>query len=329
MKLLLIALLCAISYAQTAGASAGQGMGGMGSMMQGMGMPGNFMQYAMMDQMDVIDGDLGDMVEDMAKGMFGMDVEDLFDMGMMFAGQYMNGQGGSQGAQGGSQGMPDLGGLVNGLFGGQGAGMGSMMPYMYMDGGDMFDGMEDMYKYGMGMPMMGGMGMGGQRGQQQQKSRRLRMPRHNRLLSKPHMKKRMLRKPREFYLPFLMGMMNQAQQNPQGTAQNAMSSMLPFFGYDGMDSEDRAAALMMGANPNSLPPPVDGIDGEDMWMYANTRYNPMNMFKRSSSSSGSSSTAGDSSASGSSASGSSTTTQSQFPWWFFNSRLQRQRPMKY
>merc|ERR1719216_249025 len=60
----------------------------------------------------------------------------------------------------------------------------------------------------------------------QQKSRRLRMPRHNRLLSKPHMKKRMLRKPREFYLPFLMGMMNQAQQNPQGTAQSAVSSKL-------------------------------------------------------------------------------------------------------
>ena len=94
------------------------------------------------------------------------------------------------------------------------------------------------------------------------------------------MKKRMLRKPREFYLPFLMGMMNQAQQNPQGTAQNAMASVLPFFGYDGMDSEDRAAALMMGANPNSLPPPMDGIDGEDLWMYANTRYNP---FRRSSS----------------------------------------------
>ena len=60
-------------------------------MMQGMGMPGNFMQYAMLDQMDVIDGDFGDvlflagkhdffsfeMVEDMAKGMFGMDVEDV------------------------------------------------------------------------------------------------------------------------------------------------------------------------------------------------------------------------------------------------------------
>merc|ERR1719270_1921240 len=211
--ILFASLLFAISYAQTDGAGAGQGMGGMGGMMQGMGMPGNFMQYAMLDQMDVIDGDFGDMIEDMAKGMFGMDVEDLFDMGMMFAGQYLNGQGGSQG-------MPDLGGLVNGLFGGQGAGgMGSMMPYMYMDafdGGDMFDGMEDMYKYGMGMPMMQGMGMG--MGGQQQKSRRLRMPRHNRLLSKPHMKKRMLRKPREFYLPFLMGMMNQAQQNPQGTA---------------------------------------------------------------------------------------------------------------
>jgi len=315
MRLFIIALLFAISYAQTDGAGAGQGMGGMGGMMQGMGMPGNFMQYAMLDQMDVIDGDFGDMIEDMAKGMFGMDVEDLFDMGMMFAGQYLNGQGGSQG-------MPDLGGLVNGLVGGQGAGgMGSMMPYMYMDafdGGDMFDGMEDMYKYGMGMPMMQGMGMGGQR----QKSRRLRMPRHNRLLSKPHMKKRMLRKPREFYLPFLMGMMNQAQQNPQGTAQSAMNTMLPFFGYDGMDSEDRAAALMMGANPNSLPPPMDGIDGEDLWMYANTRYNP---FRRSSNT-GSSSTEGDSSASGSSA---TTNTQSQFPWWFFNSRLQRQRPMKY
>merc|ERR1719173_238189 len=292
-------------------------------MMQGRGMPGNFMQYAMLDQMDVIDGDFGDMIEDMAKGMFGMDVEDLFDMGMMFASQYMNGQGGSQG-------MPDLGGLVSGLMGGQGAqgmgsmgGMGSMMPYMYMDGGDMFDGMEDMYKYGMGMPMMGGMGMGGQ---QQQASRRLRMPRHNRLLSKPHMKKGMLRRPREMYLPFLMGMMNQAQQNPQGTAQSAVSSMLPFFGYDGMDSEDRAAALMMGANPNSLPPPMDGIDGEDLWMYANTRYNP---FRRSSNT-GSSSTEGDSSASGSSSgSTTGTTTQSQFPWWFFNSRLQRQRPMKY
>lgn len=290
-------------------------------MMQGMGMPGNFMQYAMLDQMDVIDGD---MIEDMAKGMFGMDLEDLFDMGMMFASQYMNGQGGSQG-------MPDLGGLVSGLMGGQGAqgmgsmgGMGSMMPYMYMDGGDMFDGMEDMYKYGMGMPMMGGMGMGGQ---QQQASRRLRMPRHNRLLSKPHMKKRMLRRPREMYLPFLMGMMNQAQQNPQGTAQSAVSSMLPFFGYDGMDSEDRAAALMMGANPNSLPPPVDGIDGEDLWMYANTRYDPRNMFKRGTSSSTGSST--DASASGSSGSTTGTTTQSQFPWWFFNSRLQRQRPMKY
>jgi len=322
MRMIIFALLLAISYAQTDGAGAGQGMGGMGSMMQGMGMPGNFMQYAMLDQMDVIDG--GDMLEDMAKGMFGMDLEDLFDMGMMFASQYMNGQGGSQG-------MPDLGGLVSGLMGGQGAqgmgsmgGMGSMMPYMYMDGGDMFDGMEDMYKYGMGMPMMGGMGMGGQ---QQQASRRLRMPRHNRLLSKPHMKKRMLRRPREMYLPFLMGMMNQAQQNPQGTAQSAVSSMLPFFGYDGMDSEDRAAALMMGANPNSLPPPVDGIDGEDLWMYANTRYDPRNMFKRGTSSSTGSST--DASSSGSSGSTTGTTTQSQFPWWFFNSRLQRQRPMKY
>ena len=72
---------------------AGQGMGGMGNMMQGMGMPQNFMQYAMLDQMDVIDGEFGDvtpfgfsskvsvvplkMIEDMAKGMFGMDVEDV------------------------------------------------------------------------------------------------------------------------------------------------------------------------------------------------------------------------------------------------------------
>merc|ERR1719282_1504304 len=108
------------------------------------------------------------MIEDMAKGMFGMDLEDLFDLGMMFASQYMNGQGGSQG-------MPDLGGLVNGLMGGQGAqGMGGMAPYMYMDvfdGGDMFDGMEDMYKYGMG-----GMGMVGQ---QQNPSRRMRKPHHN------------------------------------------------------------------------------------------------------------------------------------------------------
>merc|ERR1719471_1981354 len=271
-------------------------------------MPQNFMQYAMLDQMDVIDGDFGDMIEDMAKGMFGMDVEDLFGYGMMFANQYMNSQG--------SQGMPDLGGLVNGLMGGQGmGGMGGMAPYMYMDafdGGDMFDGMEDMYKYGMG-----GMGM---MGQQQKPSRRMRKPHHNRLLSKPHMKKRMLRKPREFYLPFLMGMMNQVQQNPQGTAQSAMSSVLPFFGYDGMDSEDRAAAIMMGANPNSLPPPMDGIDGEDLWMYANTRYNP---FRRSSSSTASSTDGSDASASQPSK------TQSQFPWWFFNSRLQKQRPMKY
>jgi len=148
MRVLLIALLAAISYAQTEGAGgvgqgmggmggagqgmggmggAGQGMGGMANMMQGMGMPQNFMQYAMLDQMDVIDGEFGDMIEDMAKGMFGMDVEDLFGYGMMFANQYMNSQG--------SQGMPDLGGLVNGLMGGQGmGGMGGMAPYMYMDG---------------------------------------------------------------------------------------------------------------------------------------------------------------------------------------------------
>merc|ERR550525_843113 len=111
--------------------------------------------------------------------------------------------------------------------------------------------------------------------------------------------------------------MNQNNQgsSSQGSSNGGRTNMMPFWGYDGMDSEDRAAALMMGANPNSLPPPVDGIDGEDLWMYANTRYDPRNMFKRGTSSSTGSST--DASSSGSSGSTTGTTTQSQFPWWFF------------
>merc|ERR1719203_2598877 len=100
-------------------------------------------------------------------------------------------------------------------------------------------------------------------GQQLQKPhlrhrRRRHARRPSRLLKKTHRAhpQRRLRKPREFpWYAF-------GQQ-----AAKAGTSMLPFFGYDGVDSEDRAAYLMMGGNPNNMPPPLDGIDGEDLWMY--------------------------------------------------------------
>merc|ERR1719270_904016 len=140
--------------------------------------------------------------------------------------------------------------------------------------------MEDMMKYGsmMGMPggMMQGMqgmmqGMQGAPTLQKPHLRHRRSRKPSRLLRKtrrahPKMK---LRKPREFF-PFW------AFNNQQGQT-GGINPMM--FGYDGMDSEDRAAYLMMGGNANNMPPPIDGIDGEDLWMYRGTKYDPMRYFQ--------------------------------------------------
>jgi hypothetical protein len=126
-------------------------------------------------------------------------------------------------------------------------------------------------------------------------------------------------------------MMNNANNAKTGqtagqTAGNAMHSMLPWLGYDGIDSEDRAAMLMMGANPNSMPPPVDGIDGEDMWMYRGTRYDPMRWFNQQKTTTSTGSTGETDSNTDSTTTASRPTMPFMWPWW---SSLQRPRHMKY
>jgi len=221
MRLFIIALLFAISYAQTATkpSSTSQSM--------------NPWQYKMMDE--AYDGfpDMGDMY-------------DFGDMGeAMMYGQ----MGGMGGGMSGFQ-MPSFD--FSKLFGGN---LGALA---YMDGDMLEDALEwgeDMMEYQFGMNMMGGRRQPKQSGQGKvMMPRRVRRP--SRLLQRPRAH-RQLRKPREFpYWLFTQQNMNKAA-----------NTILPMFGYDGMDSEDRAAAIMSGINPASLPPPTDGIDNEDLWMF--------------------------------------------------------------
>merc|ERR1712110_490263 len=99
--------------------------------------------------------------------------------------------------------------------------------------------MEDMMKYGSMMGMPGGMmqGMQGASTLQKPHLRHRRSRKPSRLLRKTRAHPKMkLRKPREFF-PFW------AFNNQQGQT-GGINPMM--FGYDGMDSEDRAAYLMMG-----------------------------------------------------------------------------------
>jgi hypothetical protein len=50
--------------------------------------------------------------------------------------------------------------------------------------------------------------------------------------------------------------------------------------YDAPDSEDIQNFLMMGGNRNQIPPPTDGIDMEDLWMYRGTQWDPMNYWNK-------------------------------------------------
>jgi len=293
---------------QQQGGAQQQGMGGM--------MPPMFGDF----------GDIGDMMSDVVDNMKDGDIMDVMENLAPLAAMGLPGLDLSQFTQGG---MPDMGSIMQGLS-----------PYMMMDGdfgdfGDMFDGdyMEDMMKYGgmMGIPqpwmqqgqqMVQNMMQGQQMQGTQLQKPHLRHRRHrrpSRLLKKTHRAhpKMKLRKPREFPF-FMMNAMNQGK--------SAVNSMLPYFGYDGMDSEDRAAYLMMGGNPNNMPPPLDGIDGEDLWMYRGTKYDPMNWFKKSTSGS---TTEGDANADSTSTQQNSRSNNMMNWLPFYWSSLQKPRHMKY
>jgi hypothetical protein len=69
------------------------------------------------------------------------------------------------------------------------------------------------------------------------------------------------------------------QNTNQNGAGNRGAMNFPLFG---MDSEEIGQYLMMGGSRANVPPPVDGIDGEDLWMYRGTKWDPMAMFSRGS-----------------------------------------------
>jgi len=102
---------------------------------------------------------------------------------------------------------------------------------------------------------------------------RLRRRRPSRLLKKSNRK---LRKPREF--PWY------AFTNPSSSSTSQSGSgriHFPYFGgFDAPDSEDIQNFLMMGGDRSAIPPPLDGIDMEDMWMYRGTKWDPMAMFNK-------------------------------------------------
>jgi len=283
MKLLLATLLFAISYAQTGSSAVG-----------GSNPYNNMYNYGMMEEM--YDG-MGDMYEN--GGMYGMgggmggtgmspyiqnyapqvsnfmtqnpymgeyvkDIyEDLQDMGM----------GAGMGMQGGIQNLIPQ---VMSMFSGQGG----MNPYMMGgDGmGDMKDLMKDVYKmqgaaqmmsgYGRssGSPSSGSPSSSGASNPSYRPSMKLQQRRQpSRLLHPSHK----LQKPREF--PWYMLQQFGQQLGQQTGGNNNFGSMMGglagMFGYDGMDSEDRAMAIAMGANPRNLPPPTDGVDSGDRWMF--------------------------------------------------------------
>merc|ERR1719410_2557527 len=190
-------------------------------------------------------------------------VDDLRDMGM----------GAGMGMQGGLQGLIQQG---MSMFSGQG-GNGGYNPYMmYGDGmGEMKDLMKDLYKMQNAAQYMSGYGRssgssssGSSAGSanpsytpsMKLQKRRLRRP--SRLLHPSHK----LQKPREFPWYMLQQFGRQLGQGNQNFG-NMMGGLAGMFGYDGMDAEDRAMAIAMGVNPRNLPPPTDGVDVEDMWMY--------------------------------------------------------------
>jgi len=318
----IVALLVAISYAQTAAAggasSGGQGNGmpqidpmmygmydevmDLGDMypeigdlydnfypfMQNMGFGGSSGSgdatgagglAGMMGSMPFMGGDLSDMMSDVVDNMKDGDIADvmqnLLPMSQMgLPGLDMNSIM--------SNGMPNLNGIVQGLA-----------PYLAMDGdfygdlGDLYnfgsDLFEDYFMYGGmggGMPdmssimgMMGGMGESPmlRKARAARLHKKLRRRRPSRLLKKTRTSRK-LRKPREF--PWMAFTQPQQQQSGSGKS----STWPSFMGFDAPDSEDIQNFLMMGGNRNSIPPPLDGIDMEDMWMYRGTKWDPMRMF---------------------------------------------------
>merc|ERR1711953_102258 len=269
-------------------------------------------------------GDLNDMMSDVVDNLKDGDLQDVMQNLMSMAQMGLPGLDINSIMQGG---MPNLNGIMQGLA-----------PYLAMDGdfygdfGDLYnfgsDLFEDYYKYGMGM---GGMGMGGAQGQGQgmggldinsimammtgtrlQKARlakKLRQRKHNRLLKKTHTNRK-LRKPREF--PWYMF---QNQQQQQGSGQTQSRFTWPFM-FDAPDAEDVQNFLMMGGNRNQIPPPVDGIDTEDLWMYRGTQYDPMRLIRGLTGQSSTDSTA-------------STTQTGMNPWLYaFFSGLQKARMQK-
>jgi len=190
------------------------------------------------------DGDIYDVMENLMP-MAGMGIPG-FDMNSLMSG-----------------GMPNLNGIMNAVspwLAMDGADYGDLGD-LYKMGYDMYDNFEDYYKYGGAMGGMGGAPM-------LRKHKRHRIP--SRLLKKSSTKKH-LRHKREF--PFF-GMQQAAGQSGSGT-----SPRFPWF-FDAPDSEDIANFLMMGGNRNAIPPPLDGIDNEDLWMYHGTKWDPMAMFKQ-------------------------------------------------
>jgi len=325
MRLILIALLAAISYAQTApagGASAGQNpfdpmtmnplMYGMYDEMMDLGdmypelgdMYDNFMPMAsqmfggasgaggaaggagglagMMGQLPFMGGDINDIMSDVVDNMKDGDIVDVMENLLPLQQMGIDVSSIMQG------GMPDLGGI-----------MGQLSPYMMMDGGDMFGDLGDLYNFGSDMFedyfKYGGMsGMGGMQGlpdmsqmmsmfggemespmlrkaRAHRLHKKLRRRRPSRLLKKTRTGRK-LRKPREF--PWYSFLPQQAQSGSGST------SRFPFFGFDAPDSEDIQNFLMMGGDRSRIPPPLDGIDMEDLWMYRGTKWDPMAMFNK-------------------------------------------------
>jgi len=293
MKLLVVTLLLAISYAQTGTAGAGMdpmlygmydemmdigdmypevgdlydnigyALGGMGINLPNLGGGAAAGGAGGMPMFGGY-GDFNDMMSDVVDNMKDGDIYDVMENLLPMAGMGVPGIDMNSIMSGG---MPDLSGIMN-----------AVSPYLAMDGdfygdfGDLYkfgsDMYEDFYKYGMGMG--GGMGaspMALRKNRIAHKRHRAHKP--SRLLKRSGSKKH-LRHTREFpYFALAAG------TGADGSA--ASSSPLPFL-FDTPDSEDLAAFLMMGGNKAAVPPPVDGIDGEDLWMYRGTKWDPFKMF---------------------------------------------------